>query len=99
MGSDRAELIAVLPNVTETFCKAMNSQLGFKAGTQPTDSSSGSSPDCVMGSASDRFTGSFNDLSPNLMDSSTFSKLPAPQACVYCASNSTYNYYYVLLSR
>lgn len=99
IGSDRAELIAVLPNVTESFCKAIDKQLGFDPATQPTDNATGSSPDCVMGTSSDRFTGTFGDLSPNLLDAATFSKLPALQACVYCASGSSYNYYYVLLAR
>lgn len=99
IGSDKAELVAVLPNVTEAFCKVINSQLGFTQGTQPTDSATGSTPDCVQGASTHRFTGTFNDISPNLMDNTTFSRLPAIQACVYCASGATYNYYYVLISR
>jgi hypothetical protein len=99
VGSDRTELIAVLPNVTEAFCEVINNQLGFTKGTQPTDSATGSTPDCIQGSASDRFTGSYNDASPNTLDDTTFSRLPALQACVYCASGSTYNYYYVLMAR
>lgn len=99
VGSDRAELIAVVPNVTEAFCKAIDTQLGFNPATQPTDVSTGTSPDCVMGASSDRFDGTFEDVSPNLLDSGTFSKLPALQACVYCASDSHYHYYYVLLAR
>ncbi|OFW94924.1 MAG: hypothetical protein A3J37_05890 [Alphaproteobacteria bacterium RIFCSPHIGHO2_12_FULL_45_9] len=99
VGSDRSELIAVLPNVTESFCKGMDAQLGFDPTLQPTDNSTGSSPDCVMGTSSDRFTGTFSDASPNVLDKATFSKLPALQACVYCAADSTYNYYYVLLAR
>lgn len=99
VGSDKTELIAVLPNVTESFCKTMNAQLGFDLSTQPTDNSTGSSPDCVMGSSSDRFTGTFKDVIPNILDATTFSRLPALQACVSCASGSTYNYYYVLLAR
>ena len=98
VGSDRAELIAVLPHVTQSFCQTINSQLGFTSGTQPTDDAAGS-PACVMGSSSNRFTGSYSDTSPNPLDGASFSKLPAYQACVYCASSSTYNYYYVLLSR
>lgn len=99
VGSERAELIAVLPNVTETFCKAVDDLLGFKGLTLPTDSSTGSSPDCVMGSSTNRFTGTFSDVSPNLLDETTFSRLPAQQACVLCAADNTYHYYYVLLSR
>lgn len=99
IGSDKSELIAVLPNVTEGFCKAINTQLGFTKGSQPTDSTTGSTPDCVMGASTHRFTGTFNDISPNIMDLATFSRLPAIQACVYCASGATYNYYYVLITR
>lgn len=99
IGSDKAELIAVLPNVTEEFCKTMNNQLGFTNGTQPTDDTTGTTPDCVQGTSTDRFTGTFSDISPNLMDGTTFSRLPAIQACVYCDSDATYNYYYVLITR
>lgn len=99
VGSDRAELIAVLPHVSEKFCKVMNAQLGFDRSTKPTDSGTGSSPDCVMGTSSDRFTGTFSDGAPNILEDVTFSRLPALQACVYCASGNSYNYYYVLLAR
>lgn len=99
VGSDKAELVAVLPNVTEGFCVTINQQLGFTTGTQPTDNTTGTTPDCVMGAAAQRFTGSFNDTSPNIMNGTTFSRLPPLQACVYCAADSSYNYYYVLLAR
>lgn len=99
IGSDKAELIAVLPNVTEGFCATVNAQLGFTSGTQPTDSATGTTPDCVMGAAAQRFTGTFSDTTPNILDDGTFSRLPSLQACVYCAADSTYNYYYVLLAR
>lgn len=99
VGSNRAELVAVLPNVTQGFCTIINKQLGFTTGTQPTDNTNGSTPDCVMGASTNRFTGTFLDSSPNLMDSTTFSRLPAMQGCVSCASGSTYNYFYVLLAR
>jgi hypothetical protein len=99
VGSDKAELIAVLPHVTQAFCNVINTQLGFTVGTQPTDDVNGSSPDCVMGASSQRFTGSFSDSSPNTLDDATFSRLPALQACVYCAAGATYNYYYVLQAR
>ncbi len=99
IGSDKPELVAVLPDVTEAFCKAINNQLGFDQTTQPTDHVNGTTPDCVMGGATDRFDGTYDDTGPNEMDDTTFSRLPSAQACVYCASNSTYNYYYVLMSR
>lgn len=100
VGSDKADLVAVLPEVTESFCQIINSQLGFTTGTQPTDSATGTTPDCVMvGGDSDRFAGTFKDTSPNIMDDTSFSRLPSLQGCVYCASDSTYNYFYVLLAR
>lgn len=99
IGSDKPELVAVLPDVTEAFCKVINSQLGFDQTTQPTDNVNGTTPDCVMGAVTDRFIGTYADSGPNGMDDTTFSRLPSAQACVYCASNSTYNYYYVLMSR
>lgn len=99
VGSDRSELIAVLPNVTQAFCQVMNQHLGFAAASQPTDSSTGTSPDCVQGLNADRFAGTFNDTSPNVLDKTTFSKLPALEACVKCASDNTYNYFYVLMAR
>lgn len=98
VGSDKAELIAVLPHVTEAFCAAMNKQIGFTAGTQPTDNAAGS-PACVMGANTDRFTGTFDDATPNPLDEASFSKLPAYQACVECASDGSFNYYYVLMAR
>ncbi len=99
VGSDKAELVAVLPNVSEGFCAIINSQLGFATGTQPTDSITGTTPDCVNGAAAQRFAGSFSDTTPNVMDDTTFSRLPSLQACVQCRTDSTYNYFYVLLAR
>lgn len=99
IGSDKAELIAVLPNVTQGFCSVINTQLGFTNGTQPTDNATGTTPDCVMGAAAQRFTGTYSDTTPNILDDTTFSRLPSLQACVYCASDSAYHYYYVLLAR
>ncbi|OIN85634.1 MAG: hypothetical protein AUJ12_08805 [Alphaproteobacteria bacterium CG1_02_46_17] len=98
VGSDKAELIAVLPNVTPEFCQAMNTLLGFDSGSQPTDDPNGSPP-CVMGGSTDRFDGTFDDASPNPLDDTSFSKLPAYQACVVCRSDGSYNYYYVLMAR
>lgn len=98
VGSDQSELIAVLPNVTQEFCKVINAQLGFTAGTQPLDDLSGASPDCVQGAAVNRFTGTF-DTTPNMLDKTTFSVLPSYQGCVTCASDNSYHYFHVLLSR
>lgn len=98
IGSDKADLVAVLPHVSAEFCAVINTQLGFAAGSQPTDPGSGS-PACIMGAASDRFDGSFNDAAPHELDDASFSKLPAAQACVKCSSDNSYNYFYVLMAR
>jgi len=98
VGSDKAELIAVLPNVTAAFCAAINGQLGFDPATQPTDDAGGSPP-CVNGAAIDRFAGTYEDAAPNPLDDTSFSKLPAYQACVLCSSDGSYNYFYVLMAR
>lgn len=98
VGSEKADLVAVLPNVTADFCHVMNDQLGFTPGSQPLDPGSGS-PSCIMGGASDRFSGSFNDISPHELEDTSFSKLPATQGCVKCASDNTYHYFYVLMAR
>lgn len=98
IGSDKADLVAVLPHVTAEFCAVMNTQLGFAAGSQPLDAGSGS-PTCIMGGASDRFDGTFNDSSPHELDDTSFSKLPAYQACVECTSDNSYHYFYVLMAR
>lgn len=98
MGSDKAELIAVLPDVKEELCTQINKQVGQVVTAVPADLSTGTTPDCVMGANSDRFVGVFKDVSPNVLDDTTFDPLPAAQACVQC-SDSTYNYYYVLMSR
>lgn len=98
IGSDKADLVAVLPHVTAEFCAVMNTQLGFAAGSQPTDPGSGS-PTCIMGGASDRFDGTFNDSAPHELDDTSFSKLPAYQACVKCTSDNSYHYFYVLMAR
>jgi hypothetical protein len=95
VGSDRAELIAVLPNVTQAFCTAMNKELGLT--DIPNDSTTGTSPDCVQGGSSFRFGPvTFNSV-PNVLDSGTFNKLPMTQACVSCGAN--YHFYAVLMSR
>lgn len=99
IGSDKSDLIMVLPNITQEACQIINRQLGFDINTQPEDVASGANPDCVYSTtAADRFTGAF-DSTPNVLDDTTFSRLPVTQACVLCASDGTYNYFYVLNSR
>ena len=109
VGSDRAELIAVLPNVTQGFCDQINKMNGQ---TTPVDtgasSAAGASPgDCLnVGNL-----GRFNDTrqyysAPNTVDEASFAQdtvTAAPrtalQACVQCATDSKNHFYHVLLAR
>lgn len=96
VGSQRAELTAVLPNVTEAFCNQINRLVGQKIDlTQTTDPATNG---CVyQGGAG--FTGTFlSGASVNLLDDTKLSFKPATEACVRC-STGTYNYYRVLMSR
>ncbi len=96
VGSDKAELIAVLPNVTRDFCVMINRQLKL-GDTPPVDNSTATTPDCVASlSSSHKFSGTYMDP-PNELDPATFSRLPMTQACVSCGAN--YHYFYVLLNR
>lgn len=94
VGSDKADLIAVLPNVTQAFCTRVN-ELNGQTSQQPLDDD-----DCLNPGASGRFDNGtqFETLSPNTVDESTFTKKPALQACVKCDDN-TYQFYHVLLAR
>ncbi len=93
VGSDEAELVAVLPNVTEKFCSIMNKSLGYEG--QPIDSAT-----CVKAADSFRFGDSEQFAgSPNTMEEASFSKLPAKQGCVKCTNNGKYHYFYTLISR
>lgn len=112
VGSDRADLVAVLPNVTRQFCDRINKLNGQPLIT-PTDSGAGTSTansagDCIfMDSAAARFGGSATFYSsPNTMDDASFtqdpntsSSRPALQACVQCARDSEYHFYHVILAR
>jgi hypothetical protein len=95
VGSDRADLMAILPNVTGDFCAAINKELGLVG--QPDDDTTGSTPDCVEGGASYRFGTAFFNAAPNGLDGTSFSKLPATQGCVTCGA--AYHYVHVLMSR
>ena len=103
-GSNRADLVAVLPDVTLQFCEKINSLSGQPA-VPPLDTGAGAT-DCVYSGA----TGRFNDsqqfsTSPNTMDETTFTQdtnasaaRTALQACVKCDSGE-YHFYHVLLAR
>jgi hypothetical protein len=100
VGSDRADLIAVLPNVTQAFCEYINT-----SNSQPaTLSDTGT---CLHQGASGRFNSSTQfDSSPNTMDENAFAQdttisavKPAPQACVTCASDGANHFYHVIYAR
>lgn len=92
-GSDEAELIAVLPNVTQAFCDAANASIGYDA--QPEDSGT-----CVNGGATARFdAGTQFFSSPNTTVETSFSVKPSLRGCVECTGDGSLHYYHVLLSR
>lgn len=93
VGSDEAELIAVLPNVTEAFCDAVNGSIGYDA--QPQDTGT-----CINGGATARFdTGTQFFNSPNTTDEATFSVKPSMRGCVECTSDESMHFFHVLLAR
>jgi type II secretory pathway pseudopilin PulG len=110
VGSDRADLVAVLPNVTAQFCARIN-RLDGQSGT-PTDTggslaSGAAAGDCVnMGE-----DGRFGDIrqfyaTPNTTNTATFEQDPqvtgvrtALEACVHCAADGKDHFYHVLLAR
>ncbi len=93
VGSDDAELIAVLPNVTEEFCSIINKSLGFEG--QPEDTSS-----CLKSANSKRFgDGEQFSITPNVVEETSFSIKPAKQGCVRCTADNSYHYFYTLMAR
>lgn len=105
VGSDRAELIAVLPGVSAEFCAGINRINGYNPATQPEDTgtsaAAGASPgDCLNGGASVRFndTRQFFDP-PNTVDAASFTHTPATEGCARCALDGEDHYFRVLLAR
>ena len=103
-GSNRADLVAVLPKVTLQFCERINSLSGQPL-APPLDTGAGAT-DCVYSGATGRFNGTqqFSAV-PNTMDETTFTQdtntsaaRTALQACVKCDSGD-YHFYHVLLAR
>lgn len=93
VGSDAAELIAVLPNVTSEFCARINSDIGYAA--QPTDTGT-----CINGGATERFDdGTQYESSPNTVVDANFSIKPSTEGCVQCTGDGSYHYFRVLLAR
>ncbi|MGH1456722.1 MAG: hypothetical protein ACRBDI_08065 [Alphaproteobacteria bacterium] len=93
VGSDEADLIAVLPNVTSAFCDQANEMIGYSA--QPQDSST-----CINTGASARFdNGTQFDSSPNTVVTAGFSIKPSTRGCVECTSDGSLHYFHVLMAR
>ncbi len=110
VGSDKPDLVAVLPNVTQQFCNRIN-KLANQTGT-PEDTGSGLASGANAGECINQgVNGRFRDAQqyyviPNTVDESTFEQdpeiseaRPALQACVHCAEGNQNHYYQVLLAR
>lgn len=94
-----ADLLLVVPNMTESACRAVNMRLGYTEVAPIPQDNDGDSL-CVYTGATGRFVGTFETVSPNQMDGGTpnMTILPAPFGCVTCES-SQYHMYYTLLER
>lgn len=89
IGSQEADLIAVLPNVNATFCAEVNRINGQ---TNPADTATCLYPGVRFVPATRPFSSS-----PNTMDTTTFSNGRGSEACVICGANL--HYYHVLMGR
>lgn len=95
-GGDRAELVAVLPDVTQAFCDKINAMNGQTTAT-PTDSGAAQTG-CVYGGDALRFDGGvlYDDAATNTADEASFTVVPAMEACVSCAADGKLHFYHVL---
>ncbi len=106
VGSNAADLIAVLPNVTQEFCERINT-VNNQSPDQPEDtgstaSTSSTAGSCLNAAAAARFDNAVQFYTtPNTTDASTFTTLPAKQACVQCPDmpGAPYHFYHVIMSR
>ncbi len=101
VGSNAADLIAVLPHINAQACTIINKQLN-QAGTMQDDGGTALAAGCVYGPAGMRFSsnGQYSAPAENTMkeDDSSFSSKPATSGCVTCADGSRH-YFRVLLAR
>lgn len=102
-GSQRADLIAVLPHVTQAFCdriNAMNDLTGQPADDGPLTAAGVSPGDCLEIGPLGRFDDGqqFYDP-PNATDEASFSHKPALEGCVQCATDGARHFYHVILPR
>lgn len=97
-GEQKAELLAVLPNVTMAFCNQINrnvkQSIDLSAVTDP------AAQGCVHTVGEEFNTGFLfrSGATVNLLDNDKLSAIPATEVCVRC-SDGSFNYYKVLLIR
>lgn len=93
----KAELIAVLPNVTDAFCSQINRNM--KQSIDLTANTDPSANGCMYNPGFD-FVGAYSyGSTANVLDDTKLTNVPAPEACVKCASDNKLHYYKVLLVR
>lgn len=96
VGSDKPELVAVLPNVTDDFCKKVNADEGYAATLALTDSAT-----CINSGAAARVddTVQYDDSGTNTVDTATFpAGKPVMEGCITCADSSRH-FFHVLHAR
>lgn len=94
VGTNAAELMAVLPNVNEAFCKTVNKVIGYQPDVEPADTGI-----CFYTDGTDRFSDDFQfSVEPDTVNEESFTHRPSTQGCVQCSDGSRH-YFYVLLSR
>ncbi len=94
--SSKAELIAVLPNMTRAACErtnlALHQVINLASFTDPAGNG------CIY-DVGNHFTGTYEQgATTNTLDRTLIPNLPAKELCVSC-SDGTYHYYRVLLAR
>lgn len=96
LASSKAELIAVLPNVTEPVCNALNRAVGqiVDLAAEQDDWNQG----CLNAGSSFGFDGTFISGADNNTLTGPFTKTPPLEMCIHCAGGA-FHYYKVLLVR
>lgn len=93
VGSDAAELIAILPNLTTDFCDKANEMIGYTA--RPEDTGT-----CIYTGASARFDDGLQfSIAPNTTDEASFTLKPATRGCLECTTDGSLHYFHVLIAR
>jgi len=103
VGTDRADLIVLLPNVTEAFCRKVNDVNGYGALITILLEDDAT---CINSGAGGRFdAGTQFSGAPNTVADGTFPQngvtgeaQPTPQGCVTC-DDKTHHFYHVIMAR